>query len=53
MDGSTDAGALSDELRAFLDGEPVGVLATIAADGKPRQSLVYFVRDGERLLISR
>ena len=49
---STHAGALSDELRAFLDSEPVGVLATIAADGKPRQSLVYFVRDGERLLIS-
>jgi PPOX class probable F420-dependent enzyme len=52
MEVSTGAGGLSDELRAFLDREPVGVLATIAADGKPRQSLVYFVRDGERLLIS-
>jgi PPOX class probable F420-dependent enzyme len=49
---SAGVDALSDELRAFLDTEPVGVLATIAADGKPRQSLVYFVRDGERLLIS-
>ena len=45
-------GALTDELREFLDREPVGVLATLAADGKPRQSLVYFVRDGDRLLIS-
>jgi PPOX class probable F420-dependent enzyme len=45
-------GALTDELRAFLDGNPVGVLATTAADDRPRQSLVYFVRDGERLLIS-
>jgi Pyridoxamine 5'-phosphate oxidase len=52
MEVSKGAGALSDELRAFLDREPVGVLATITADGKPRQSLVYFVRDGERLLIS-
>jgi PPOX class probable F420-dependent enzyme len=45
-------GALTDELRAFLDREPAGVLATIALDGRPRQSLVYFVRDGDRLLIS-
>ena len=52
MEVSTNAGALGDELRTYLDREPVGVLATIAADGKPRQSLVYFVRDGERLLIS-
>jgi PPOX class probable F420-dependent enzyme len=43
---------ITDELRAFLDGNPVGVLATAAPDGHPRQSLVYFGRDGERLLIS-
>jgi PPOX class probable F420-dependent enzyme len=45
-------GALTDELREFLDREPVGVLATLTANGAARQSLVYFVRDGERLLIS-
>jgi PPOX class probable F420-dependent enzyme len=45
-------GALTEELRAFLDREPVGVLATPTADGRARQSLVYFVRDGDRLLIS-
>jgi PPOX class probable F420-dependent enzyme len=45
-------GELSDELRAFLDANPVGVLATLAPDGRPRQSLVYFARDGQRLLIS-
>jgi PPOX class probable F420-dependent enzyme len=45
-------GALSKELSEFLDSSPVGVLATLASDGKPRQSLVYFARDGERLLIS-
>ena len=45
-------GALTDELRAFLDREPVGVLATQALDGRARQSLVYFVRDGDRLLVS-
>jgi PPOX class probable F420-dependent enzyme len=43
---------ITDELRSFLDGNPVGALATTALDGHPRQSLVYFARDGERLLIS-
>jgi len=43
---------LTDELRDFLDGHRVGVLATQAPDGKPRQSVVYYVRDGDRLLIS-
>jgi PPOX class probable F420-dependent enzyme len=45
-------GALTDEFREFLDGHPVGVLATRAPDDRPRQSLVYFAREGERLLIS-
>ncbi len=45
-------GALSEELREFLDSNPVGVLATLASDGKPRQSLVFFAREGDRLLIS-
>ena len=45
-------GALTDELREFVDSQRVGVLATPAPDGRPRQSLVYFARDGERLLIS-
>ena len=44
--------APTDELRDFLDEHRVGVLATIASDGKPRQSVVYYVRDGDRLLIS-
>jgi PPOX class probable F420-dependent enzyme len=45
-------GALTEELRRFLDAQPVGVLATSARDGRPRQSLVYFARDGDRLLVS-
>jgi PPOX class probable F420-dependent enzyme len=47
-------GVLSDELREFLDDHRVGVLATAAADGRPRQSVVYYVRDADadRLLIS-
>ena len=43
---------LTDELREFLDGHRVGVLATTDADGRPRQSVVYYARDGDRLLIS-
>ncbi len=45
-------GVLTEDLRQFLDAHRVGVLATVAPDGRPRQSLVYFARDGERLLIS-
>ena len=45
-------GALNESLRDFLDANPVGVLATATPSGRPRQSLVYYVRDGERLLIS-
>lgn len=43
---------LTPEVREFLDANTVGVMATAAADGRPRQSLVYFARDGDRLLIS-
>lgn len=45
-------GALTDSLREFLDSHPVGVLATESGNGTPRQSLVYFVRDEGRLLVS-
>ncbi len=45
-------GTLTRELCDFLDAQPVGVLATASPTGKPRQSLVYFVRDANRLLIS-
>jgi PPOX class probable F420-dependent enzyme len=49
---TTALGALTPALREFLDSQSVGVLATLTADGRPRQSLVYFTRDGDRLLIS-
>jgi PPOX class probable F420-dependent enzyme len=45
-------GELTEELRQFLDAHRVGVLSTIASDGKPHQSVVYYARDAERLLIS-
>ena len=45
-------GELTDTLRDFLDAYRVGVLATVGSDGNPRQSVVYYVRDGNRLLIS-
>lgn len=46
------AGALTDRVRAFLDEHPVGVLATQRPDGSARQSVVYHVIDGDRILIS-
>jgi PPOX class probable F420-dependent enzyme len=45
-------GGMTDQLRDFLDAHRVGVLATIASDGKPRQSVVYYARDGDLLLVS-
>jgi PPOX class probable F420-dependent enzyme len=39
-------------VREFLAEQPVGVLATTRRDGSVRQSVVYHVADGERILIS-
>lgn len=44
--------ALTPDVAAFLDAQRLGVLATVSEDGRPRQSVVYFAREGERLLIS-
>lgn len=44
--------AIPDHVAALLDAERVGVLATVTKDGRPRQSLVYFARDDDRLLVS-
>lgn len=43
---------LTPVLRDFLDEHVVGVLASEPDGGHARQSVVYYVRDGERLLIS-
>lgn len=43
---------LDEPIRRFLDDAPVGTLATLRPDGRPRHTLVYFVRDGERILLS-
>ena len=43
---------MTPELAAFLDAQLVGAIATTAPDGTPRQSIVYYVRDGEQLLVS-
>jgi PPOX class probable F420-dependent enzyme len=43
---------LNAKLRRFVDANTVGVLATSSLDGRPRQSLVYFTRVNDRLLIS-
>jgi hypothetical protein len=43
---------LTPELEQLLDGNRIGVIATRAADGQPRQSVVYYARHGDRLLVS-
>ncbi|HUH80287.1 MAG TPA: pyridoxamine 5'-phosphate oxidase family protein [Solirubrobacteraceae bacterium] len=45
-------GILSARLQELLDSQIVGVLLTEPAHGRPRQSVVYYVRDEDRLLIS-
>lgn len=45
-------GELTDTLRRFLEDQPVGVLATERPDGGIRQSVVYHVLEGPRLLVS-
>jgi PPOX class probable F420-dependent enzyme len=45
-------GALTPDLCAFLDAHRVGVVATAAKSGLPRQSLVYYARDGDHIVIS-
>jgi len=44
--------ALTPILREFLDSQIVGVMATDPPQGHPRQSVVYYVREDDRLLIS-
>lgn len=44
--------ALTPALCGLLDGQVVGVLATEPDHGHLRQSVVYYVRDSERLLVS-
>ena len=43
---------LTPHLIDFLDAHRVGVLATVDKVAMPRQSVVYYVRDERRLLIS-
>jgi hypothetical protein len=43
---------LSAELERFVDEHFVGALATRSGEGRIHQSLVYYVREGEELLIS-
>jgi hypothetical protein len=43
---------LTPALREFLDSQIVGVFATDPTRGRPLQSVVYYVRDDERLLVS-
>ena len=43
---------MTDAVRDFLAAQPVGVLGTTRADGSIRQTLVYHVLDGDRVLVS-
>ena len=52
MSGRPDMRPVTPHLIDFLDAHRVGVLATIDKAAMPRQSVVYYLRDEQRLLIS-
>jgi PPOX class probable F420-dependent enzyme len=39
-------------IREFLTAARLGVVCTIRPDGRPRQSVTYYILDGDRVLIS-
>jgi len=43
---------ISDNVRKFLESQTVGTIATRRKSGKIRQTLVYYIVDGDRILIS-
>jgi PPOX class probable F420-dependent enzyme len=43
---------LDDAVRQILDGKNFATLATISADGSPHTSVVWYLRDGDHVLIS-
>jgi PPOX class probable F420-dependent enzyme len=44
--------SITPSVRAFVEQQSVGVLATSGPDGRVRQSVVYFALQGDELLIS-
>jgi hypothetical protein len=46
------SGAVPDRYRDILEGTALGHLATIDPDGRPQVNPVWFISDGERVLLS-
>jgi PPOX class probable F420-dependent enzyme len=44
--------ALSETVRAFLEGIRFGVVASVNADGTPQQSVVWYALRGDRILFN-
>jgi PPOX class probable F420-dependent enzyme len=44
--------AIAEPVRKFLETQPVGAISTIRPSGRIRQTVVYYVLDGDRILIS-
>ena len=43
---------LTDQMQHFLDEPRYGVLATINADGSPQQTVMWFVREGDTIMMN-
>jgi PPOX class probable F420-dependent enzyme len=44
--------AIAEPVRKFLENQPVGTISTLRASGRIRQTVVYYVLDDDRILIS-
>lgn len=54
-EGEMDAGisgSLSDEVRAFLEVPRFAVVATIGDDGAPHQAVVWYLLDGDTIVVN-
>lgn len=45
-------GSLTPRVRKFLDGVHIGKLATIMADGSPQVTPIWYMREGDRLVVN-
>ena len=52
MHVTTQSIALPDNVRAFLAAPRVATIATVDPDGRPRQAVIWYLLDGDELVIN-
>lgn len=52
VDTASPAGRIAAHLRAFLAGDHFATIATLDADGMPRQAVIWYTLDGDELVLN-